>query len=68
MESGRLSGQHPRSLDTTLIRVTQLARALTMRVYEAKIQYLLVQEGPKKSLIGPKRSWSTCRVLSTKLR
>lgn len=50
MESGRLSGQHPRSLDTLLRRVTQLARALTMRVYEAKIQYLLVQEGPQEVL------------------
>jgi DNA repair protein RadC len=50
MESGRLSGQHPRSLDTLLRRVTQFARALTMRVYEAKIQYLLVQEGPQEVL------------------
>ncbi|HWD40979.1 MAG TPA: JAB domain-containing protein [Fimbriimonas sp.] len=50
MGSGRLSGQHPRSLDMLLRRVTQLARALTMRVYEAKIQYLLVQEGPQEVL------------------
>ncbi len=50
MESGRLSGQHPRSLDTLSRRVTQLARALTMRVYEAKIQYHLVQEGPQEVL------------------
>jgi DNA repair protein RadC len=36
-------------------RETQLARALTMRVYEAKIVYTLVSEGEKSALDRPEK-------------
>ncbi|MEO6750853.1 MAG: hypothetical protein ABIP85_03670 [Chthoniobacteraceae bacterium] len=51
--SGRSNGQHPQSLDTLLSREKQLARALTMRVYDAKIVYSLVSLGDEIHLDRP---------------
>lgn len=51
--SGRSNGQHPRSLDTLLSKGTRLARALTMRVYEAKMVYSLISLGEEVRLDTP---------------
>jgi hypothetical protein len=51
--SGRCARQHPRSLDTLLSKGTRLARALTMRVFEAKMVYSLVSLGEEVQLDNP---------------